>query len=272
LRAGAARAFTLIELLVVIAIIALLVSLMSPALHSAREMARGAMCLSHHKQLLAGLSAYTQDNNWDYMPYDDFQRDNSGNLITTYTFNGITTNNSNGIWFTWYDGPIVGQYVGNFYWAGNYKYANPVCWCPSISPNSNPAIDSNGIGINVQWGCNMYANKLNGLTAAVPTCAYKSTSRLILLTDAASSNAAGGWSGGYHSWGYCTRNVGGVATDSGGSTKGGDYGVTAYLHLNSTNLGFADGHAGSCSDLVTATNNGNPSANNPGTYTWVANQ
>ncbi len=43
--------FTLIELLVVVAIIAVLVAILLPALSSAREMARSAVCKSHLKQI-----------------------------------------------------------------------------------------------------------------------------------------------------------------------------------------------------------------------------
>jgi len=52
------RAFTLVELLVVIAIIGVLLSLLLPAVQSARESARSAQCQHHLAQLIIGVNNY----------------------------------------------------------------------------------------------------------------------------------------------------------------------------------------------------------------------
>jgi prepilin-type N-terminal cleavage/methylation domain-containing protein len=56
------RAFTLIELLIVIAIIAVLLTILAPALHVAKEMAKGAVCLGNQRILGSSYVMYAQEN------------------------------------------------------------------------------------------------------------------------------------------------------------------------------------------------------------------
>ena len=61
-------AFTLIELLVVVAIIGLLVSILLPALSSARQQTKALICLTNMRALGQGMAIYTNEYNEVFVP------------------------------------------------------------------------------------------------------------------------------------------------------------------------------------------------------------
>ena len=65
------KAFTLIELLVVIAIIALLLSIIVPAIRKAKEQAKLTICMSNMRQLGFIFQMYVMDDRLNRFPYSN---------------------------------------------------------------------------------------------------------------------------------------------------------------------------------------------------------
>ncbi|OGV78134.1 MAG: hypothetical protein A3K19_15585 [Lentisphaerae bacterium RIFOXYB12_FULL_65_16] len=152
------KAFTLIELLVVISIIAILASLLLPALGKAKERSKAVLCLGNLKQCGVAVLTYAGDNDESLPP-------------------SYTSPWSNP-WFPMY----IESYLG-----GKLTYPShpgSVLTCPSETSHHPNLAD---------YGCN-YSHVTKPTATNVKLSRFTRSSALILMVDAwETGNKCGGW-------------------------------------------------------------------------------
>ncbi len=204
------KKFTLIELLVVIAIIAILASMLLPALSKARAAAQSTKCLNNLKQIGLGLYLYTGNFNESW-PW-----------LATYNNGGW---NNEGMWYT-----AVGDQLGFKVPGSAFDFEVPQITCPT-----DPVVPRDGIwNTTVSYGYNAFYLASN-YTAYGGT--YGSGSTVTKVKLPTTTILAG--DRGYDDTAADARDVGYIGYED--SDKGSR---PSARHSNGSNLAFADGHAG----------------------------
>lgn len=193
----------------VIGIIALLISILLPALGKARAAAMRTKCMANHKTLMQAVAQYA--NMFDgYGPPAEF---NDG---------------ASGRWIIWPNRELLGQFIGNKTYSKEEDDRGGVWVCPSYN---RPSRRSDNVGIGIIKRNGSLIARSEGSTPTTRQQKFtriRNTTRVIMFVDVYSGS---GWEKFYYN-------------DPGSTSMGNNTtGMVSYRHRNSTVVSFADGHA-----------------------------
>ena len=204
--------FTLIELLVVIAIIALLASMLLPALAKAREMGRKAKCISNLKQISLAFIMYADDND-GYLPPTYYMWDTGETIGWDFSSAG-------------WSGPYGSGLLNSYLTDQIYKCPTAVSLYTGGRPYTGYAYNMTHIGGGYDsWGMNQSPAKMGKV---------KNPSATVLVTD------SGIWM--EPVWGSGNYEVCGNNYLRAPSAEGLTGPLVHFRHNGSANVAYCDGH------------------------------
>ncbi len=162
-------AFTLIELLVVISIIAILISILLPALAKARELANRAVCMANIRGIIQAMITYADANNTTFpdtypMGATGLQTYSNAPSVYSYLPNGYINNNAQWAVQALYAGSEYGGVynsepipTGGIWVMVLQGYTSPASfYCPSDAIGTGPSVEYLDRGANyynLAFGC-----------------------------------------------------------------------------------------------------------------------
>jgi prepilin-type N-terminal cleavage/methylation domain-containing protein/prepilin-type processing-associated H-X9-DG protein len=241
---GCRKGFTLVELLVVIGIIALLISILIPALTKAKTVAQRAACLSNLRQLSYATLMYINANRGVFPPHKQTLADPtsfwgdcimpylaSGNAVNPKPFDdpaqGSETVGENfAVWQFAYDCDHI-SYGYNAYFLGHYCYSDN----SAFYPNMPEYLQGNPTGEKPTTLASGYIKPYDWMKITM----VKHSSDCIMFGDSSPPAVFSLW---WPKAAMATKATDGPATDGYGSQ-----GIDCVRHKGMGCVAFCDGHA-----------------------------
>jgi prepilin-type N-terminal cleavage/methylation domain-containing protein/prepilin-type processing-associated H-X9-DG protein len=241
IRLSVKSGFTLIELLVVIAIIAILASMLLPALAKAKDRALAVACLNNTKQISLGITMYADDNQNVYPACNRWYTPGPGGVGPEWFGTGVNAAANT-------PAPLLTGYINN----------NMTWVCPKRKRGKTLRITGNLIEGNpsttgfLSYGFNLCGvfggfdeatgNMLNTTNVKFKSSSIRNASDMIVITDCSGSNdptdsyAGGAW--------FDTVWAGLSGPSQTGANSFNYRLQTAYAkHSKKVNVVFVDGHS-----------------------------